>query len=133
MAKTHMSEVARGERLDVLVGEILEIARREGADAAEVAVSEDSGLGGSVRMGELETVEFNRDRGFGITVYFDGHKGSASTSDTMPEAVEATVRAACNIARFTEADPCNGLADADRMARDVPNLDLDHPWTLAPA
>ena len=133
MSRKDLTERDPGERLDLLVGEILAIARREGADAAEVAVSEDAGISVSVRMGELETVEFNRDRGFGITVYFAGHKGSASTSDTMPEAVEATVRAACNIARFTEVDPCNGLADADRMARDVPDLDLDHPWALTPA
>src|SRR5262249_40899419 len=70
---------------------------------------------------------------FGITVYIAGHKGSASTSDTVREAVEATVRAACNIARFTETDPCNGLADADRMARAMPDLDLDHPWDVTPA
>lgn len=118
-------------RLENLVGEILAAARREGADAAEVAVSEDAGLSVNVRMNELETVEFNHDRGFGITVYFDGRKGSASTSDTTPEAVAATIRAACNIARYTAPDPCNGLADAERMAREMPDLDLDHPWDLS--
>jgi len=118
-------------RLEALVVDILAAARREGADAAEVAVSEDAGLSVSVRMNELETVEFNHDRGFGITVYFDGRRGSASTSDTTPDAVAATIRAACNIARFTAADPCSGLADADRMARDVPDLDLDHPWDVS--
>ena len=80
-----------------------------------------------------KAVEFNRDRGFGITVYVGKRKGSASTSDTTPEAVAATVQAACNIARFTEEDPCHGLADAALMARVLPELDLDHPWTPAVA
>jgi PmbA protein len=114
-----------------LVERILLLARRAGADAAEVSASEDAGLSVSVRMGELETVEFNRDKGFGIAVYFDGHKGTASTSDTTVDAVEATVAAACNIARFTAADPCNGLADPHLMAREIPDLDLSHPWPLS--
>lgn len=124
------STQAEQRRLADLVEGILDLARQSGADAAEVAATEDSGLSVSVRMGDLETVEFNRDKGFGIAVYFDGHKGTASTSDTSAEAIAATVAAACNIARFTESDPCNGLADADRMAVDFPDLDLFHPWTV---
>ena len=119
--------------LKTLVTDILERARKNGADAAEVSASEDAGLSVAVRLGELETVEFNRDRGFGITVYFGKRKGSASTSDSTPAAVAATVQAACNIARFTEEDPCHGLADASLMARVFPNLDLDHPWTTSVA
>ena len=115
--------------LKSLVTDILRRAHESGADAAEVSASEDAGLSVTVRLGELENVEFNRDRGFGITVYFGKRKGSASTSDSTPEAVAATVRAACNIARFTEDDPCHGLADASLMARVFPDLDLDHPWT----
>ncbi len=118
------------KRLAEMVERILAMAARAGASAAEVAASEDSGLSVSVRMGELETVEFSRDRGFGIAVYFGEHKGSASTSDTSPDAIEATVAAACNIARFTEADPFNGLADASRMATSMPDLDLSHPWEI---
>jgi PmbA protein len=119
--------------LKSLVTDILRRARESGADAAEVSASEDAGLGVTVRLGDLETVEFNRDRGFGITVYFGKRKGSASTSDSTPDAVAATVQAACNIARFTEEDPCHGLADAELMARVFPNLDLDHPWTTTVA
>jgi len=116
-----------------LVTRILERARASGADAAEVSASEDAGLSVTVRLGELETVEFNRDRGFGITVYFGKRKGSASTSDSSHDGIEATVAAACNIARFTEEDPYHGLADAAKMARVFPNLDLDHPWTTSVA
>ena len=119
--------------LKSLVTDILRRARDNGADAAEVSASEDAGLSVAVRLGELENVEFNRDRGFGITVYFGKKKGSASTSDSTQEAVAATVQAACNIARFTEEDSCHGLADASQMARVFPNLDLDHPWTTSVA
>jgi len=119
--------------LKALVSDILERARVSGADAAEVSASEDAGLSVTVRLGELENVEFNRDRGFGITVYFGKRKGSASTSDSSRDGIEATVAAACNIARFTEEDPHHGLADASLMARVFPNLDLDHPWTTSVA
>ena len=117
--------------LEARVATILEEAKRRGASAAEVSVSEDAGLSLGVRLGEIETLEFNKDRGFSITVYFGKRKGSASTSDATPAAIAETVEAACNIARFTEEDPCNGLADAELMARNLPDLDLHHPWHVA--
>jgi PmbA protein len=117
-------------RLRTRVEEILEEARRQGASSAEVSVSEDVGLSVTVRMRELESVEFNHDRGFGITVYYGQRKGSASTSDSSTEAIRETVEAAANIARHTQEDACAGLADADRMASEIPALDLYHPWTL---
>ena len=113
-----------------LVEQILDEARRLGATAAEVSVGNTTGLSVGVRKGELETVEFNNDRGFGITVYVNDRKGSASTSDASPTAVQNTVQQALNIAKYTEADPCNGLADADLMARAFPHLDIDHPWAV---
>ncbi len=79
-------------------------------------------------MGEVETVEYHRDQGLGVTVYFGTRKGSASTADLRPEAVRETVQAA----RYTAEDPCAGLADPARMARAIPDLDLDHPWEWAP-
>ncbi|MGE0625242.1 MAG: metalloprotease PmbA [Pseudomonadales bacterium] len=120
------------QRLKDRVEDILAEARRQGASAAEVSVSEDVGLSVTVRMRNLESVEFNHDRGFGITVYFGHRKGSASTSDSSAEAIRETVRAAANIARHTQEDPCAGLADAERMAGDLPDLDLYHPWSLDP-
>lgn len=115
------------------VTDILTEATRQGASAAEVSVNEDVGLNVTVRKGELETVEFNHDRGFSITVYFGQRKGSASTSDSSSEAIVETVAAACNIAKFTAEDTCAGLAEADLMPVDVPDLDLYHPWLLPPA
>jgi PmbA protein len=98
----------------------------------EAGVNFDAGLSVAVRLGETETLEFNRDRVLGLTVYFDHRKGTATTADFGPDSIEATVRAACDVARYTSEDPCAGLADADRLARDVPDLDLYHPWDLGP-
>ena len=99
------------DELTHLVEEILAEAKRQGADQAEVSVSADSGLSVSVRKGELEHLEFNADRGFGITLYLGQRKGSASTTDSSASAIADTVAAARNIARFTEEDPCNGLGE----------------------
>ncbi len=120
------------QELKSLVADILAEAERQGASAAEVSVSADTGLGVSVRKGSLETVEFNQDRGFGITVYFGARKGSASTSDSSRNAIRETVRAAANIARYTQEDPCNGLADAELMPASLPELGLFHPWEVDP-
>lgn len=117
--------------LEERVARILELALARGADAAEVAVSRSEGLAVSVRRGEVETVEQTRDQGFGITVYLGLRKGSASTSDSSMDAIEATVAKAMNIARFTAEDPAAGLADADLMPRGpLPELDLYHPWDI---
>ena len=113
-----------------LVARILDEAKRQGTTAAEVAAGDSTGLLVAVRKGDLETVEFTNDRGFGITVYVGARKGSASTSDAGPDAIRDTVRAAVNIAKYTEEDPCNGLADAALMARELPDLDLYHPWDI---
>ncbi|RDH42872.1 metalloprotease PmbA [Zooshikella ganghwensis] len=120
------------KQLESLVEQILAEAKRQGATAAEVGVSLDTGLSASVRKGEVETVEFNCDRGFGITAYIGQRKGSASTSDSSSQAIEDTVAAAVNIARYTSEDNCAGLADPEQMAQQVPDLDLYHPWGINP-
>ena len=119
-------------KIQQMVQDILQEATRQGASAAEVGASIDAGFSVTVRMGDVETVEYNRDKGVGITVYFGQHKGSASTSDTDPEAIKSTIQAACNIARYTSEDPCNGLADKALMAQDFPDLKLNHPWSITP-
>jgi PmbA protein len=117
-------------RLAALVEDILTEADRQGASAAEAAVNFSYGLSVTVRMRDVEKLEHHRDRGLGVTVYFGQRKGSASTSDWKPEAVRETVQAACNIARYTAEDSCAGLADPDRLAREIPQLDLYYPWQL---
>jgi PmbA protein len=119
------------EDLESIIERALEEARTRGASQAEAAVSQDTGLSVGVRLGEVETLEHQRDRSMGITVYFGQRKGSASTADFSLDAVRATVAKACSIARFTAEDACSGLADAALMARSPPGLDLAHPWNLS--
>ncbi|UXH39168.1 metalloprotease PmbA [Pseudomonas promysalinigenes] len=116
------------EQVEAIIAE----ARKQGASACEVAVSLEQGLSTTVRQREVETVEFNRDQGFGITLYVGQRKGSASTSASGPEAVRETVAAALAIAKHTSEDECSGLADAALMARDIPDLDLYHDWGIEP-
>lgn len=118
--------------LESLVHDILAEAQRQGADQAEVSVSVDAGLSVNVRKGELEHLEFNSDRGFGITLYLGQRKGSASTTDSSKQAIVDTVAAAKNIASFTEDDAANGLADAALMPTEMQDLDLFHLWPLEP-
>ena len=118
--------------LSNIVSDALAQARKLGATQAEADVSLQKGLTTTVRLGEVETVEYQRDRGMGVTVYFGKRKGSASTADLSPRAVAETVEKACDIARYTAEDDCSGLADPEELARDVPNLDLDHPWEISP-
>jgi len=117
--------------LESIIERALEEARARGASQAEAAVSQDTGLSVGVRLGEVETLEHQRDRSMGITVYFGQRKGSASTADFSLEAVRATVAKACSIARFTAEDASAGLADAALMARAPQNLDLSHPWNVS--
>jgi PmbA protein len=118
------------EDLESIIERALEEARARGASQAEAAVSQDTGLSVGVRLGEVETLEHQRDRSMGITVYFGQRKGSASTADFSLDAVRATVAKACSIARFTAEDAASGLADAALMARAPAGLDLSHPWNI---
>lgn len=110
----------------------LEYAKTLGTSGAEVAISKQQGLSVSTRMKEVETVEFNKDGALGITVFRDGCKGSSSTSDLSKAAIEQAVKAADDIARFTSADPFNGLAEKSLMATEFPDLDLYHPEDISP-
>jgi PmbA protein len=108
----------------------LKLARQAGASDAEVDVSFGTGQTVSVRKGETENIEYNRDKGISVTVFFGHKKGYASSSDFSPQAIRDTVNAACNIAKFTAEDPFCGLADAHLMAQTFPDLHLYHPWHL---
>ena len=119
------------DHLKSIVDDLLSEAKKQGASAAEAGLSEEAGLSVTVRMGDVETVEHNRDKGLAITVYFGHCKGSASTSDFSPKAISDTVKAACDIAKFTEDDQYAGLADKSLMATEIPDLDLYHPWNIS--
>ena len=115
-------------RLQSLTRDALNYAREKGASAAEAEVSEGYGQTVTVRHGDVETIEYNRDKGIGVTVYLGQQRGHASTSDFSPKALRDTVDAALSIARFTAADDCSGLADPELLAREIPDLQLWHPW-----
>lgn len=108
----------------------LQQAKNQGASAAEVGVSKSQGLSVTVRQGDVETLEYNNDTGLGITVYFGQSKASASTSDLRPQAIADAVKAASGIAKHTQADDYAGLADAELMATEFPDLSLYHPWDI---
>jgi PmbA protein len=120
--------------LERIVERALVFARAQGASAAEAAVGLSTGLSVTVRLGQVESLEYQRDRSLGVTLYAGQRKGSASTSNLSTAAVEETVAKALSIASFTTDDQYAGLPDAERMARRLPDLDLSHPWDLeAPA
>jgi PmbA protein len=109
---------------------VLERARVLGASAAAVDVSESAGLSVNVRKGRVETIEQNRDKGLGVTVYLGARRGHASSSDFSDEALARTVQAAWEIARFTGEDPLAGLPDQETLFSGSLDLDLFHPWTI---
>ena len=119
-------------QFEALVDQALAHARKLGATDAGAEASEGCGLSVSVRRGELENVERNRDKSLGVTVYVGKRRGNASTSDFSSAAIEQTVQAAYDIARFTAEDPVAGLPDAADVAQaaDQPDLDLFHPWAV---
>ncbi len=121
------------EQLQQTVSDALQLAADLGASQAEAGASRGSGLSVTVRMREVETLEYHRDQGLGVTVYFGQRKGNASTSDLSPAALRETVEKACSLARYAAEDPCAGLADAERLASKPADLDLYHPWSLEPA
>ena len=115
---------------EVIVDKALAHARKLGASDAGAEASEGCGLSVSVRKGELETVERNRDKSLGVTVYMGQRRGNASTSDFSDAAIAQTVQAAYDIARFTAEDPMAGLPDEADIAHDQPDLDLFYPWAV---
>jgi PmbA protein len=116
--------------LERIAGTVLATARSGGGTAAEVEVSQAIGQSVTVRKGEIETITYNRDKGVSVSVYVGQRRGHSSTADFSDESLRAAVDKALAIARYTAEDPCSGLADADRLARNWPDLDLYHPWAI---
>jgi len=119
------------EQFKQIASDVISQARGRGATAAETEVSESIGQSVTVRHDEVETIEYTRDKGLGITVYIGRQRGHASTTDLSATALRDTVDKALTIARFTAADDCAGLADEDLLARDFPDLDLYRPWGIS--
>lgn len=130
MNRTATSDIAK---LKQHVEDVLRLASKLGASQAEATASASDGLSVTVRLRDVETLEYHRDQGLGITVYFGRQKGSASTSDLGAAALEESVRKACALAQYAAEDECAGLADEALLATDPPELDLYHPWAVEPA
>ena len=122
---THSADTLRQIARDVL-----DYARQRGATSTETEASEGFGQSVTVRRGEVENIEYNRDKGVGVSVYIGQQRGHASTSDFSAKALRDTVDAALSIARLTASDKFAGLADADLLATSFPELDLYHPWNI---
>ena len=123
----------RTEQFQQIVEDSLALARQLGASDAGAEASEGVGLSVSVRLGELENVERNRDKSLGVSVYLGQRRGNASTSDFSAAAIRQTVQAAYDIARFTAEDPMAGPPDAEDLATPAQaarDLDLFHPWAI---
>lgn len=122
------------DQLKEIAQDVLRFAKDKGASDAAVEISEGQGLSVTVRKGQVETIEQNKDKGIGVTVYL-GHdrairRGNASTSDFSAQSLKDTVDAAYNIARFTAEDDCAGLPEAELLEMQPRDLQLFHPWTL---
>jgi len=128
--KENASGLPAQVELEKTIANAIDIAKASGASAAEAVISAETGFCVTARMGEVETVEHNRDNGLGITVYFGHRKGSASTTDTSEQGIRSTVQAACDIARYTSEDKCAGPADKQDLATEFLDLDMNHPWEI---
>ncbi len=118
------------DALKAIASDALAHAGEKGASACEAEASDGYGQTVTVRKGEVETIEYNRDKSLSVTVYLGKQKGYASTADFAPRAIRDTVEAALAIARFTATDECAGLPDPEELAREPKELDLFHPWEL---
>jgi len=119
------------DKITALIEYILKEAKNQGATAAEVDLGMEKGFTVSARNKDVESVEYHQDKGIGITVYVGKRSGSTSLTDFQEEAAQSAVIAACNIAKFTDEDPCSGLAEKELLAFNYPQIDLFYPWNIA--
>lgn len=120
------------KELEDIIQQALDEAKSAGATSAEADVGTGNGLSVTVRMGELETIEHQRDKGLSLTVYLGQRKATANTTDFTSQAIADAARAACTIAKHAGADEYAGLIDAKYLAQQIPDLDLFHPWDIEP-
>ncbi|HAN81484.1 MAG TPA: metalloprotease PmbA [Gammaproteobacteria bacterium] len=118
-------------RLEALTRSILDKAKNVGADACEVAASASVGLEVQARLGQSEKLEMMRDQSLSITIFVGESRGSATTTDLSDSALQSTIEAALAIAKVTAPDPSAVLASSDQIIRNVPDLQLDHPWEIS--
>lgn len=128
---TQINEFVDEAKYQQIARDVVSLAQSLGASQSEVGLMSSIGLNVCVRMNEIDTLEFNRDKAIGITVYVNQSKGSASTTDIHPDSLRSTVEAALHLAKLTESDPFSGLAAKEEMANNLPDLKLYHPWQVS--
>ena len=126
------SSTENREELTRIIDSALTLAKQMGATEAEADIGVGSGLSANVRKGEIDKLEYERDKGLGITVYIDGQKGNSNTSDFSEAAIKTSVEAAIGIAKHASRDEFAGLVEKELMATEFPDLDLYHPWDISP-
>ncbi|MEE8339320.1 MAG: metalloprotease PmbA [Xanthomonadales bacterium] len=130
VTQSHLDREAELDSLESHVHKTLRSARKAGATSAEVSAHTSRGLSVAVRLGEVETLEHMQDRGINVTVYISKRTGHASSADLRVQSIEACVERAMEIARYTQEDSCNGLAEPELLATEFPDLDLWHPGNV---
>jgi PmbA protein len=125
-----MQLLDKAPELKNLAQDILQQAKARGATQAEVSLQLSAGFDVKVRLGEVDTVSFNRDQQITIEVYYGQRTGAASSSDLSADNIKAAVAMACDMAQVTQEDDCAGLLDPIYIARSYPDLDLHHPWSI---
>lgn len=120
------------ENLKKTAETVLQLAKRFGASEAGVMIESGDGFSVVARQRALESLEFHRGKTASVTFYAGKRCASASTTDLSDVSLEAMVKAASEIAQFAEEDPCHGLADADKLAKEYPDVDRYHPWNISP-
>ena len=118
------------DQLQQLSHQVLSLAKKQGATAVELDISESLGQNVQVRQQDVEQIEYQQDKSLDITVFVGKAKGRASTADFSQQAVSEVVKAAMNIASYTAQDDCSGLADAALMAENIEDTDSFHPWPI---
>ena len=121
------------ETFQELTDYALKKAKSLGATDCAVDLSEGVGQSVSVRMGKIETIEDTRDKSFGVSLFVGHKRGNASSSDFSLEAIDSTIQAALDIAKYTAADKFSGLPDEQEVSRRHRDLELFHPWRLSTA
>jgi len=108
----------------------IELIKQQKVSDFEISVGKSSGVSTTVRLSNVETLQYHLDTSFNVSVYIGKNKGQATSVDLSKASLKNAIESACLIAKYTQEDPFNGLAPSERMAWDSPNLDLYYPWNL---
>ena len=108
----------------------IELIKQQKVSDFELSIGKSSGVSTTVRLSNVETLQYHLDTSFNVSVYIGKNKGQATSVDLSKASLKNAIESACLIAKYTQEDPFNGLAPSERMAWDIPNLDLYYPWNL---